>query len=151
MKFSCLLLSFIFFQTSFRSSGLDIIRINYSKAVSDKELCEKMIGELTRTKNGSVTHLAYLGGLQTIWSNHVFSPISKLNTFKEGRNNIEQAIKKEPGNVELRFIRLSVQKNAPSFLGYSSNTNEDNEFIRKNRYKISSKIVHKNVEVLLKD
>lgn len=48
--------------------------------------------------------MAYLGGLQTIWANHVFSPISKLNTFKEGKKNIEQAIKKEPENVELRFI-----------------------------------------------
>ncbi|MBB5440428.1 hypothetical protein HDC92_004129 [Pedobacter sp. AK017] len=108
-----------------------------------------MIAELEKTKNNSATHLAYLGGLQTIWTNHVFSPISKLNTFKEGKKNIEQAIKNEPNNAELRFIRLSVQKNAPSFLGYKSSIDEDTEFIKKNKNQISSDILHKNIETLL--
>lgn len=151
IKISGLLMSAVFFFMSFNATGLDVVRANYNKLVSDKELCEKMIAELTETKNNSATHMAYLGGLQTIWANHVFSPISKLNTFKEGKKNIEQAIKKEPENVELRFIRLSVQKNAPSFLGYKSNINEDTEFIKKNRNQISSDILLKNIGTLLKD
>lgn len=151
IKIPGLLISAIFFLMSFNATGLDVVRANYNKLVSDKELCEKMIAELTETKNNSVTHMAYLGGAQTIWANHVFSPISKLNTFKEGKKNIEQAIKKEPDNVELRFIRLSVQKNAPSFLGYKSNINEDTEFIKKNRNQISSDILLKNIGTLLKD
>jgi len=151
MKFLGLLISAIFFLTSFNTTDLDVVRANYNKVVSDKELCKKMIKELAETKNSPATHLAYLGALQTIWANHVFSPISKLSTFKKGKKNIEQAIKKEPDNVELRFIRLSVQKNAPSFLGYKSNINEDTEFIKKNRQRIGSKIVHKNINTLLKD
>lgn len=151
IKIPGLLISAIFFVMSFNATGLDVVRANYNKLVSDKELCEKIIAELTETKNNSATHMAYLGGLQTIWANHVFSPISKLNTFKEGKKNIEQAIKKEPDNVELRFIRLSVQKNAPSFLGYKSNINEDAEFIKENRHQIGSEILQKNIGTLLKD
>lgn len=151
IKIPGLLISAIFFLMGFNATGLDVVRANYNKLVSDKELCEKMIAELTETKNNSATHMAYLGGLQTIWANHVFSPISKLNTFKEGKKNIEQAIKKEPDNVELRFIRLSVQKNAPSFLGYKSNINEDTEFIKENRHQIRSEILQKNIGTLLKD
>lgn len=151
IKFTGLLLSTLFFFMSFNSVDLDVVRANYNKLVSNKELCEKIIAELTETKDNSATHMAYLGGVQTIWANHVFSPISKLNTFKEGKKNIEQAIKKEPDNVELRFIRLSVQKNAPSFLGYKSNINEDTEFIKKNRNQISSDILLKNIGTLLKD
>ena len=151
MKFSAFLISALFFLTSFNTSVLDVLRANYSKLVSDKELCERMIDELTKTQTNSVTHLAYLGALQTIWANHIFSPISKLNTFKEGKKNIEQAIKKEPENAELRFIRLSIQKNTPSFLGYKSNVNEDTEFIKKNIDQIGSSILRKNIETLLKD
>ncbi|WP_118196501.1 hypothetical protein [Albibacterium indicum] len=151
MKFLGLLISVLCLLTSFNTTGLDTVRANYSKVVSDKELCEKMIAELAEAKNNSATHLAYLGALQTIWANHVFNPISKLNTFKEGKKNIEQAIKKEPANVELRFIRLSVQKNAPSFLGYKSNINEDTEFIKENRHQIGSEILKKNIETLLID
>lgn len=151
MKFLGLLISVLCLLTSFNTTGLDTVRANYSKVVSDKELCEKMIAELAEAKNNSATHLAYLGALQTIWANHVFNPISKLNTFKEGKKNIEQAIKKEPANVELRFIRLSVQKNAPSFLGYKPNINEDTEFIKENRHQIGSEILKKNIEMLLID
>lgn len=151
MKFLGLLISAIFFLINFNGTDLDVVRASYNKLVSDKALCEKMMAELTETKNNSATHLAYLGALQTIWANHVFSPVSKLGTFKEGKKNIEQAIKKEPDNVELRFIRLSVQKNAPSFLGYKSNINEDTEFIKENRHQNGSEILQKNIETLLKD
>lgn len=151
MKFLGLPISVIFFLISFHATGLDVVRANYSKLVSDKGLCKKMIAEFAEAKNNSATHLAYLGGLQTIWANHLFSPISKFHTFKEGKKNIEQAIKKEPDNVELRFIRLSVQKNAPSFLRYKSNINEDTEFINENRHQIGSEILQKNIETLLKD
>lgn len=151
MKFLGLPISAVFFLISFHATGLDVVRANYNKLVSDKGLCEKMIAELAETNNNSATHLAYLGALQTIWANHVFSPISKLNTFKEGKKNIELAIKKEPDNVELRFIRLSVHKNAPPFLGYKSNINEDTEFIKENHHQIGSEILQKNIETLLKD
>lgn len=132
------------------SYNLDLIRANYDKVFLDRELCEKMIDELDREKNNSATYLGYLGGLQTIWANHVFSPISKWNTFKKGKGNIEQAIKIEPDNVELRFIRLSIQKNIPSFLGYKSNIDEDIEFIKKNRNQICIEILNNNIEMLLK-
>ena len=109
-----------------------------------------MIEELELSKEKSVIALAYLGGYQTIWANHVFNPLSKLATFKKGKNNIELAISKEPENVEIRYIRFSVQKNAPSFLGYNNNLKEDRDFLVKNKKNINSDFVQKNIETLLK-
>jgi hypothetical protein len=129
---------------------IDEARINYDKVIKDKVLCKKMISELEKIKNNSVVNLAYLGGYKTIWANHVFSPIEKLKTFKEGKKLIDEAVLKEPNNIEIRFIRLSVQKNAPAFLGYKSNVKEDEEFIRKNRNTVSSEIISKNIDALLK-
>lgn len=140
-----------FFLMSFDVSNLDSVRINYRKSLSDKAVCKNMIGLLGREKNPSATHLAYLGGLQTIWAQHVFSPISKLSTFNKGKDNIEKAIKMEPADIELRFIRLSVQKNAPSFLGYNSNIIEDREFIKNNYDKVDIIILRQNIDHLLKD
>lgn len=151
MNITGLLISSVFFLRIFSPIAVEDVRSNYSKVVSNRALCERMIGELMESKNNSATHLGYLGGLQTIWANHVFSPISKLKTFREGKKNIEKAIKKEPENVELRFIRLSVQKNAPSFLGYKSNINEDSAFIKENSLQIRSQILLKMIGTLLKD
>ena len=143
------MISILLFLISFNINGVDIdfVRTNYTASIKDKQLCSRMISELKK-KNDRPINLGYLGGLQTIWANHVFNPINKLKTFKEGKNNIEKAIKLDPENVELRFIRLSIQKNAPLFLGYNSNINSDKEFIKSNQKTISSAIVRNNIEEL---
>ena len=143
-------LTVLLMNVSFKNSDLNEVRASYSKAVLDKKLCKKMIEELELSKEKSVIALAYLGAYQTIWANHVFNPLSKLATFKKGKNNIESAISKEPENVEIRYIRFSVQKNAPSFLGYNNNLKEDRDFLVKNKKKINSDLLQKNIETLLK-
>lgn len=130
-----LLLSVLLMNFSFNSSDLNEVRSSYSKAVLDKKLCEKMIEELELSKEKSVIALAYLGAYQTVWANHIFNPLTKLATFKKGKKNIELAISKEPENIEIRYIRFSVQKNAPSFLGYNSHLKEDRDFLVKNKKK----------------
>ncbi len=155
MKLIILIVSTILNLHSFE---LDEVRSNYNVFVSDKELCRETINVLKKLKDNSAIHLGYLGGLQTIWANHVMSPFTKLETFKAGKKNIELAIKSEPENVELRFIRLSVQKNAPSFLGYRSNIESDKNFILKNFKNINSEKLKilirnsfKNVNMLTKE
>ena len=44
---------------------------------------------------------------------------------------IERVIAKYPDDIELRFLRLTIQNNAPSFLNYSDNTKEDKDKIIK--------------------
>lgn len=151
MKFLVLIGYAMVFLSSFGMSDLQTFRHNYGKVVSDKMLCEEMLKDLEKEKNNSPIYLGYLGAYQTIWANHVFNPLEKLNTFRKGKKNIEHAINQQPKNVELRFIRFSVQKKAPSFLGYRSHIKEDEDFIRKNRDAISSEIVNKNIDALLKD
>lgn len=143
-------LTVLLMNISFKNSDLNEVRASYSKAVLDKKLCKKMIEELELSKEKSVIALAYLGAYQTIWANHVFNPLSKLATFKKGKNNIESAISKEPENVEIRYIRFSVQKNAPSFLRYNSHLKEDRDFLVKNKKNINSDLLQKNIETLLK-
>lgn len=143
--------SVVFFLGSFQVNATDLetLRLNYANFVSDKSLCKKTIAELLLQKEESTLHLGYLGYLQTIWANHVLNPVSKLSTFKEGKQNIEQAIKNDPENVELRFIRLSVQKNAPSFLGYRSDIEQDINFIKQNRHLLEAVILNKTIDDIL--
>lgn len=120
-----------------QSIDLDFIRKNYDKAVFDKKLCSTMIEELKAEKENNI-YLAYLGGLQTIWANHTMNPISKLQTFNKGKSNLEKAVEMMPNDIEIRFVRLSVQKNAPRFLGYHQHIKTDKEFIKQHQHTISS-------------
>ena len=149
MKKTSLIFIFIlgvFFKT--KATDLETIRKNYELAVNDKEICKHMINELINSTESNI-HLAYLGAFQTIWANHIINPISKLNTFNKGKKNIEFAIKNAPKNVEIRFVRLSIQKNSPNFLGYNDYINEDNNFIKKNKNTITSTTLKKMIQLIL--
>lgn len=128
---------------------LNAVRSGYTKAVDDKKLCSEMIHDLKSIQANNLC-LAYLGGYQCIWAKHVFNPFSKLKTFNEGKNNIEKAVKNEPLNPEIRLVRLSVQKNAPSFLRYGDNVQEDESFIRKNIGAVNNPVLLKMTNELLK-
>ena len=73
--------------TSFNNADLNEVRTSYRIAVQDKKVCEKMIRVLEQSKEKSAVHIAYLGGYQTIWANHVFNPMEKPTTFNKGKEN----------------------------------------------------------------
>jgi hypothetical protein len=151
MRFmNVLILFFISICTFFNARGMDLekIRINYEKAVSDKKICQAMIEKLSTSTEDAI-HIAYLGAFQTIWAKHVVNPISKLSTFKKGKRNIEEAVKSKPDNVEIRFVRLSVQANCPSFLGYSGKINEDKKMVQVGIQNTKSAILKKMMEALI--
>ena len=70
---------------------------------------------------------------------YVFWPNEKLNNFSKGKTRLESAIERYPLEAELRLIRYSVQYNAPAFLDYKQNLEEDKRILKqavfKSRYK----------------
>ena len=116
--------------------------------VSDKNLCYRLIQTLEK-QNNTETQLAYLGALQTIWANHTPNPVAKLSTFRRGKSNIEKAVKNAPNNIEIRFLRHSVQKNIPQFLGYSQHIEEDRTFLQKNHNRVTDPDLKQLIEETL--
>ncbi len=76
----------------------------------------------------------------------VFLPTTKLKYFNQGKNKLEKFIKNNPQNIEGRYVRILVQRNTPSFLGYSSNIDEDRKMILAN---IESSSLAKNYKQLI--
>jgi hypothetical protein len=87
---------------------------------------------------------AYEGALLMRKSGLIAGPPKKLNLFKEGSKKLETAISKDSSNAEYRFLRLMVQENAPSLLGYRSNIKKDSDFVREH-YKNLSETVQKAI------
>jgi hypothetical protein len=51
------------------------------------------------------------------------------------KNSIKKAIARDPLNLEMRFIRYSIQSNLPAFLGYRDELDTDKQFLLdKTRY-----------------
>jgi len=150
MIFLSMVLAISFHAVDTSALHLEVIRQHYLMAVMDKSTCHSMVLELEKHGESNV-HLAYLGAFQAIWAHHTFNPFEKLSTFRKGIKNIEKAAMRSPNNIEIIFIRYSVQKNCPRFLGYSNNLVEDEIFLQANRKNITSPTLKSMVENLLKN
>lgn len=128
---------------------IDVLRNQYPSAVTEKATCQQLIEMLRSMPHLTPTRKAYLGALEAIWANHVFNPISKLNTFQDGKAKIEQAVAEDPDNCEIRYLRLSIQKNVPGFLGYNAQIQEDQSFLKENISHVSSKTLKDMIKNLI--
>lgn len=150
MKFLLSLVFSIFQLITLSATDWEYFREHYEKAVTDKALCKSLIEKLSNNTSKTALNQAYLGAFQAVWANHVGNPISKLKTFNKGKDNIEKAIKKSPNNVEIRFLRLSIQKNIPKILGYNQHITADTNFLIKHKNTIQSAKLKEMVERVLK-
>ena len=105
----------------------DSVRMQYHQANS-KESLESFISVLEKS-NLPVSEV-YLASAYMQKAKYVFSPYNKLKYFNKGKDMLEAFLSKNPNSVDGKYVRYLVQRNAPSFLGYSSEIESDREFIK---------------------
>ena len=153
MKFS---LCFLFvFYSSLAFANVPVIkdvRIMLHNATSNEEACTKMISLLAPfNETNNPLLFGYRGGATMLMAKHVINPFSKLSYFKKGKLMLENAIKADHTNVELRFLRYTIQTNVPGFLNYTSEKNLDRTFITQSLPKLKDQELKKIIsEFLLK-
>ncbi|MBA2499372.1 MAG: hypothetical protein H0V30_06560 [Chitinophagaceae bacterium] len=110
--------------------SLTEVRALYQKAAKEEKICNKLIGWLSpyNEKNNPLL-FGYKAGGTMMMANYVFNPISKFSYFNKGKKMLDKAISADGKNVELRFIRLTIQTNIPSFLGYKNHIGSDKTFL----------------------
>lgn len=110
---------------------LSVIRGLYQKA-AEQEWAAKKLLQLTRDYDTTKPVLfAYKGAAHMMMAKHVFNPISKMSHFNKGKKIFTATITNAPSNLELRFLRFAVQSEAPGFLGYKENIDEDKRILIK--------------------
>ena len=146
-------LSFFCFETITGSIGtivLDDIRKEYPKAMEDKSICLKWFDLFEKQNSFSEPLLeAYKGGIYMGMAK--FAVVAKKVTFvNKGKAFIEAAILRDKKNVEIRFIRFSVQTKLPPALGYNKNKTEDRNFISNNIASIKNEAFRNEILKYLK-
>lgn len=126
-------LFFIFFLVGLGGTDISDIRAGYRQAATSQEKAEALYSELSSiSESDNVLLLGYKGATATLMAKFAKGVKAKTGYFKEGKKLIEQAIAKAPENIELRYIRLSVQENAPKIVRYKKAIAEDKQFILTN-------------------
>lgn len=127
---------------SILSSSQDLaqIRSQYPEAAESSTVATKLNAELKNvTETDKSTLVAYKGGVLTLMAKFAHSKKEKKEFFQEGVDFLQRAVTVDANNIEIRYIRLSVQESSPSFLGYYKNIEEDKKFIIDHFNLISSK------------
>jgi hypothetical protein len=75
--------------------------------------------------------LAYRGASSAAAAGSVSGVWNKLEYFNRGKSELDKAVSLKPGDIEIRFARLATQVNAPGFLGYTGNIDNDKAIIIK--------------------
>lgn len=133
MKKIILLINMLLFTGSYCQAQTDLmqkVRTLYQKAATEEQACEQLI-KLVEANNPKEDPLllGYKGSATMMMANYVANPFAKLLSFNQGKKMLEQAVKADRNNVELRFLRYAAQKNAPSFLGYDEHIAADKAYL----------------------
>lgn len=96
------------------------------RSANDSEARNELLNLLeTRPDSTSLLHGGYLAVAQLLVDSDRRNVWVKWRSFRRNTSILDELIRKNPEHPELRFLRITVQSNAPSFLGYSGDLEED--------------------------
>jgi hypothetical protein len=120
---------FGFTSTKMENNELVKVREAFHRPVSKANIEE--ILSMPATGASTETIKAYQAVSRTMMAEFVTSPFSKLSYFKKGKNQLESIIL-ENKSLETIYLRLLIQLNIPSLLGYYSKIESDLDYFCSN-------------------
>lgn len=122
-----LLLSILFLLPS---ADLSRVRTLFLSAAQSEDKVNELLKLTENAPKEDVVMRGYQGAARTLLAKYSINPVTKINHFKKGKNILESALSASPNNIELRYLRLTIQENVPRMLGYSDMIDKDRAFLR---------------------
>ena len=133
------------------SSVLTELRSKYIEASEGKQKCADF-GALAEKYNNPriVETQGYYACSKMMMAKYYFNPISRYSEFKAGVQLLEKAIQLAVGNVELIYLRYTIQTQVPDFLGYNKQIQHDKAFLLNVVNKLDEKDLKAKISSYLK-
>ncbi|UEG53868.1 hypothetical protein LLH06_02625 [Mucilaginibacter daejeonensis] len=104
-----------------------VIRRQLLQALEKKTLTDSLYTVLTAEADKSPLTVAYIGAVQALKAKHAWNPYYKVKYLNDAEKTFKTAVSREPDNIEIRFMRFSIEHNVPGFLGYNKNLTADRD------------------------
>lgn len=134
LKIILLLLSIIATQivyAQYSPKEIHALKIEMVKAVEDAALTNSLFDKLNQTPHKTPLFIAYIGTLEALKAKHAWNPYNKIKYVSRSLKTMQKAINLDGENMEIRFIRFSIEHFTPSFLGFSKDLDLDRKEIIK--------------------
>lgn len=107
------------------------VREVFQKATVEERSCRNLLKLLEDYNEKNSPLLAgYKACATMIMAKYVVNPFTKLSYFSKGKLLLEKCITIDKQNIELRFLRYTIQRKVPFFLQYRSSLKEDERMIK---------------------
>ncbi len=137
MKF---IIAFVATISLFFGLTLPELRNDFEKASKSSANTSAFYDKLEDYSGNNQTILAYKGASKIMKAKIIKNKETKKKYFSDGAIFINDAVKKDSKNVEIRLIRLIIQENIPKFIKYNHNITEDKSFVVDNYASASKEI-----------
>lgn len=104
---------------------LTILRENYMKVDREQLAARTILETSQRSELPLSLKKGYHGAATMCLARFGMNPANKIALFREGRAELEEAIRLDPASAELVFLRYTIQENAPAFLQYKGAMDSD--------------------------
>lgn len=108
---------------------LDQLRIWYEKAVQDGDDAEQFWKRMADYRGLHGATLGYKAAARALLARYAWNPYNKLTYLKESMALFRKAVRLDPQNIEIRFLRFAIQHYIPGFLDQSENLEEDKDIM----------------------
>lgn len=120
-------ITFLFILLTFGVDAQSIseIRTEFHSVVLNPDESRGFHNFLKKVEKPSATVKAYQAVSEALLAQVVWNPFTKLSQVMKYDKQMAVAIGEDPENIEIRFLRLAIEYNLPSFLGMSKHLEED--------------------------
>ena len=123
---------------SVTSQTLTEVRKEFHKAVMTPEKSREFHNFIKNIDEPSPTILAYQAVSEALLAQVLWNPFSKFSQVMKYEKKIKQAVVLDNSNIEIRFLRLAIEYNLPSFLAMNTHIDEDLDMILMNMESVAS-------------
>lgn len=106
---------------------LDIgkIRKDMLRAINSPKVTDSLYNNLQNINKKPPLVTAYFGALEALKAKNSWNPYNKIKYLNLSGKTVQQAVNASPDDMEIRFVRFSIQSNLPHFLGLAKDLDAD--------------------------
>lgn len=105
------------------------IKVAIHRAIESPAVTDSLYLALKSGSTESPLIIAYIGTLEALKAKHSWNPYNKIRFVSLSQKTMKSAVERDPNNLEIRFMRFSIQHYTPSFLGFSKDLEEDRKVV----------------------
>lgn len=128
---------------------IESLRKEYYKLNTDSAACAKLFAKVSKANPSDNLISGYKGAITASMANFAKNKTEKIQLFNSGKKLLEQSIAADTGNVELRFLRFTIQSNCPKALGYHRQLDPDKKYILAHLNSVKNSVIKSRMEEYL--